>query len=120
MKKNYWMMAVMLASLAQGANAAGPGTASAATGLACGSADVLQGLAGAVQSTNRLKPGLIYNFEDVKVLPTTKGSKGMTCEALLQLMEGEDKRLVDTVKLVYTVKPDAKGKGFTIAFEPKR
>lgn len=107
--------------LSQALHAASMTPAGAGAVLTCGSPEVLRGLAEAVQSTNRLMPDLIYNFDDVKGLPSGKGGgKGLTCEALLQLLEGQDKRLVDTVKLAYTVKSNAKGKGFTITFEPKR
>lgn len=86
--------------------------------LECGSANVLNLLAQAIQTSNGLPQSMNYDFNEIKET-SRKGDYAFSCGANLKLVRQTDGAVVDQVNVVYSVWKK-KGGSLNLSFKPQR
>lgn len=121
--KTSLLMGLLVLAATQAFAAESPATPRSATPpMTCGTPDLLQSLAQAIATTNQLATNLNYAFDDVRTISSNyrRGKLvSMKCAASLKLINRDDQKTTDALKLTYSLKEDGKG-GYTLSFEPQR
>lgn len=90
--------------------------------LQCHSRYVLKALAETIEFVNKLPPGLVYSFYDVKGHDHVNNDPNLSkieCAAFLNLSHDNPAAPIDTLLIEYSVSKNLNGT-YSISFEPRR